>query len=100
MILPESGKSRAPKQFIKVVFPEPDGPTIAINSPFLTVRFTLLSAVTMELPTVYVLVRSFTSRTISGSILTALAVDLRSLFILTFFFLADILDTSFCFIIF
>ena len=38
--LPELGESRPPIVFKKVVLPEPDGPTIAVNSPFLKLMLT------------------------------------------------------------
>jgi hypothetical protein len=31
---PEVGRSRQPRRFISVDFPDPDGPMIATNSPF------------------------------------------------------------------
>ena len=39
-ILPFVGWSRPPIMFSKVVLPEPDGPTIAVNSPFSMVKST------------------------------------------------------------
>src|SRR6476661_1425066 len=46
--LPEVGLSRAPKIFINVVFPLPDGPTIDINSPFFTEKLTFLRDTTVD----------------------------------------------------
>src|SRR5580700_4129665 len=47
-IEPESGCSNPTIMFINVVFPHPDGPTIATNSPSLTVRLT--SSTTCNVP--------------------------------------------------
>ena len=45
LIRPLLGKSRPAMIANKVVFPEPDGPTIEVTSPVLIVRFTFLSIV-------------------------------------------------------
>jgi hypothetical protein len=44
--VPLVGRSRQPMMFMRVVFPEPDGPTIATNSPSSTLMSTLRSACT------------------------------------------------------
>src|ERR671918_242617 len=42
--LPYDGRSNAPKIFRRVDFPLPDGPTMDMNSPFLTLKLIFLSA--------------------------------------------------------
>ena len=54
--LPLVGRSRAPIMLRRVVFPLPDGPNIAINSPSFTLRSTALSATTLVLPLPYTFV--------------------------------------------
>jgi hypothetical protein len=44
--VPEVGRSRMPMMCSSVDFPDPDGPMIAANSPWLMVRLTLSSATT------------------------------------------------------
>ena len=41
---PEVGESKQPIIFIRVVFPEPDGPIIEINSPLLIEKLTPFKA--------------------------------------------------------
>ncbi len=41
---PDVGISNAPIIFKRVLFPEPDSPTTATNSPLDTVKFTFFSA--------------------------------------------------------
>ena len=47
---PEVGLSRQPMMFIKVVFPEPEGPIMATYSPSSTEREISLSTGTSSLP--------------------------------------------------
>jgi hypothetical protein len=44
--VPALGRSRLPITCSSVVFPDPEGPTTATNSPAVTVRLTCRSAVT------------------------------------------------------
>jgi hypothetical protein len=48
---PELGESKPPITLSSVVFPEPEGPTKPVNSPFPKVRFTFFSAVKKSPPT-------------------------------------------------
>ena len=50
-IIPESGTSSAPSMFNSVLFPDPEGPMIAVNSPRSTLRLTSSSARTVCPPT-------------------------------------------------
>ena len=47
---PLVGLSKPPIQFNNVVFPDPEGPTIAVNSPSEIFKFTLSTALTFKLP--------------------------------------------------
>ena len=47
---PEVGLSSAPTTFRRVLFPEPDSPTIAMNSPLPTEKFTWSRACTLASP--------------------------------------------------
>ena len=49
-ISPEVGVSRAPIQFNKVLFPEPDSPTTAQKSPFSSANETFFNASTCTSP--------------------------------------------------
>ena len=49
-IVPEVGVSKAPMQFSKVLFPEPDSPTTAANSPFSRENDTFFKASTFASP--------------------------------------------------
>src|ERR1035437_9631943 len=59
--LPEVGRSRQPRRFSKVDFPEPDSPMIATNVPRSTVMVTPCKACTTTSPNRYVFLRFRTS---------------------------------------
>ncbi len=52
IILPDVGASRQPRMFIRVDFPDPDGPMIERNSPGSMVRLILSKAGTSIAPAV------------------------------------------------
>jgi len=52
---PLVGLSKPPIQFNKVVLPDPEGPTTAVNSPSDIFRSTLLTALTSNPPWLYIL---------------------------------------------
>ena len=55
VIMPEVGTSNAPMQFNSVLFPDPDSPTTATNSPFSREKDTSFKASTFTAPVPYVL---------------------------------------------
>ena len=61
-IEPVVGVSRPPIRFIRVLFPEPEVPTMAINSPWLTVKVTPLRACTWFMPVPYTFSSCVTSK--------------------------------------
>src|SRR6516162_591556 len=61
--LPESGRSKRPKRFIRVDLPEPERPQMATNSPCITVKETLAIASTIDRPRTYCLLRFLVATT-------------------------------------
>jgi hypothetical protein len=55
VICPLVGESSPPSKFSKVVFPEPEGPTMAANSPSSNDRSMPLTACTFTSESLYIL---------------------------------------------
>src|SRR2546425_4320542 len=58
-IRPAVGRSIPPRRFSRVVFPHPEGPWTATNSPSATCMSRPRSAITSDFPVRYTLIRSF-----------------------------------------
>lgn len=58
---PEVGVSNPPIRFSRVVLPEPEGPTMAVNSPSVILIFTLSTACTSDVRSLYVLYKLMVS---------------------------------------
>src|SRR5215213_7628581 len=61
---PEEGLSRAPRMCSSVLFPDPEGPIIAVNSPLVSSSETSLSALTVVEPSPYTLLKPTVSTAI------------------------------------